>query len=104
VERESLEQRIRALEPTPAVFVSAHRQESLEALRETLRARIRNRLSQVVVRIPFADGEAIAAVYREGEVTERVDEATDVRLTARLPHGVLGRLTARDGIEIEDVA
>lgn len=103
-ERESLERRIRALEPTPAVFVSAHREESLEALRETLQARIRNRLSQVIVRIPFADGEAIAAVYREGEVTERVDEAMDVRLTARLPHGVLGRLTARGGIEIEEVA
>ena len=103
-ERESLERRIRALEPTPAVFVSAHQPESLEALRETLRARIRNRLSRVVLRIPVADGEAIAQVYREGEVTDRVDEAMDVRLTARLPHGVLGRLTARNGIEIEEVA
>ena len=58
----------------------------------------------MIVRIPFADGEAIAAVYREGEVTDRVDEAMDVRLTARLPHGVVGRLTSRAGIEVEEVA
>lgn len=103
-EREALERRIRSLESTPAVFVSAHRPDSLESLRETLRARIRNRLAQVVLRIPVADGEAIAAVYREGEVMERVDDAMDVCITARLPHGVVGRLTARDGIEVEEVA
>ncbi|MGB0543608.1 MAG: GTPase HflX [Longimicrobiales bacterium] len=104
VERESLQRRIRALETTPAVFVSAHQADSLEALKETLRARIRNRLASVTVRIPYADGEAIAAVYREGEVVHRVDEAMDVRLTARLPRGVVGRLASRAGIEIEEVA
>ena len=103
-ERESLKQRIRSLEPTPAVFVSAHQPETLEALRETLRTRIRNRLSRVVIRIPVIDGQAIAAVYREGEVLDRVDEELDVCLTARLPEGVVGRLTARAGIEIEEVA
>ncbi|MCH1570679.1 MAG: GTPase HflX [Longimicrobiales bacterium] len=103
-ECESLKQRIRSLEPTPAVFVSAHQPETLEALRETLRIRIRNRLSRVVIRIPVIDGQAIAAVYREGEVLDRVDEQLDVCLTARLPEGVLGRLTARAGIEIEEVA
>ena len=84
-ERESLKQRIRSLESTPAVFVSAHQPETLEALKETLRARIRNRLARVAIRIPVMDGEAIATVYREGEVIDRVDEALDVRLTARLP-------------------
>lgn len=102
-ERESLKQRIRSLESTPAVFVSAHQPETLEALKETLRARIRNRLARVLIRIPVMDGEAIATVYREGEVIDRVDEALDVRLTARLPEGVLGRLTAREGIEIGGV-
>ena len=102
-ERESLKQRIRSLESTPAVFVSAHQPETLEALKETLRARIRNRLARVAIRIPVMDGEAIATVYREGEVIDRVDEALDVRLTARLPEGVLGRLTAREGIEIGGV-
>ena len=83
---------------------AGHQADSLEALKETLRARIRNRLASVTVRIPYADGEAIAAVYREGEVVHRVDEAMDVRLTARLPRGVVGRLASRAGIEIEEVA
>ncbi len=102
-ERESLERRIRALEPTPSVFVSALQLASLEPLVETLRTRVRNRRSEVTLRIPCADGEAIAAVYREGEVTRRVDEETDVHLTARLPLSVLGRLSQRGGIEIEDL-
>ena len=33
-----------------------------EALRDTLRARVRGRLAHVVVRVPVADGEAIAAL------------------------------------------
>lgn len=103
-EQESLTRRIRSLESTPAVFVSALQPESLEALRETLRARVRGRLAEVVVRIPFADGEAIATVYREGEVTERTDEQQGVSLTARLPRSLVGRLGERDGVVIEEVA
>lgn len=100
----SLRQRIRALEPTPAVFVSAHQPETLDALRETLRARVQARLAHVVVRVPVADGEAIAALYREGEVTERVDGEGRVSLTARIPHGLLGRLAIRDGVSVDEVA
>jgi GTP-binding protein HflX len=101
---ESLRLRVRALEPTPAVFVSAHDPPTLEALRETLRARVQSRLSHVVMGIPFADGEAIATVYREGEVMARSDETDHVSLTARIPQGVLGRLKAREGIVVEEVA
>ena len=101
-EHDALEGRIRALEPTPAVFVSAHRSGSLESLQETLRARIRNRLASVVISIPVVDGEAIATVYREGEVINRSDKALHVYLTARLPHPVLGQLAARDGVKIEE--
>ena len=104
VERDALERRTRALEPTPAVFVSAHELESLESLKETLRARMRQRLTSVVISIPVVDGEAIATVYREGEVVGRADQALDVHLTARLPHRVLGKLTTRDGVKIVEVA
>lgn len=103
-EQEGLMQRIRSLESTPAVFVSALQPESLEALRATLRARVRGRLAEVVIRIPFEDGETIATVYREGEVTERTDEPLGVSLTARLPRGLVGRLEERDGVVIEEVA
>jgi len=101
---ESLRLRVRALEPTPAVFVSAHDQATLESLRETLRARVQSRLSRVVMSIPFADGEALATVYREGEVMARSDEVDHVSLTARIPLGVLGRLKTREGIVVEEEA
>ena len=98
-----LRQRVRALEPTPAVFVSALDPESLEALRETLRARAQACLAHVVVRVPVTDGEAIAAVYREGDVTERVDGSMTVSLTARLPKELLGRLAQRSGVTVDGV-
>jgi GTP-binding protein HflX len=103
-EVEGLRQRVRALEPVPAVFVSAHVPETLEALRATLRARVRGRLSQVTLSIPVADGEAIATVYREGEVVSRSDDRLHVSITARVPPGVLGRLSGREGVVIEEVA
>ncbi len=102
-EEEALRTRIRALEPTPAVFVSAHDVETLGVLRDTLRARAQNRFARVVVRIPVADGRTIAALYREGEVIERVDDRMEVALTVRIPSELLGRLAARAGITIEEV-
>lgn len=102
-EEEALRIRIRALEPTPAVFVSAHDVETLGVLRDTLRARAQNRFARVVVRIPVADGRTIAALYREGEVIERVDDRMEVALTVRIPSELLGRLAARAGITIEEV-
>jgi GTP-binding protein HflX len=99
---ESLTRRVRALESTPAVFLSAHRPETLEELRATLRARVRGRLARVVLNIPAADGEAIATVYREGEVVSRTDESLTVSLTARMPAGVLGRLSGRKGVVVEE--
>ncbi|MCH7991784.1 MAG: 50S ribosome-binding GTPase [Gemmatimonadetes bacterium] len=102
-EEEALRMRIRALEPTPAVFVSAHDVETLGVLRDTLRARAQNRFTRVVVRIPVADGRTIAALYREGEVIERVDDRMEVALTVRVPSELLGRLATRAGITIEEV-
>jgi GTP-binding protein HflX len=103
-EEEALQERIRALEDTPAVFVSAHDPDTLGALKDTIRARVRGRLASVVVRIPVADGETIATLYREGEVTDRVDESMEVALTARISRVLLGRLQGRAGISIEEVA
>jgi GTP-binding protein HflX len=102
-EEEALRDRIRALEPLPAVFVSAFDQGSLDALRETLRARLLARLAHVVVEIPVADGEAIASLYREGEVVDRVDADLTVSLTARIPVALAGRLSQRAGVTVADV-
>jgi len=103
-EEDALRQRIRAFEPTPSVFVSAHDEATLGALRETLRARLQARLAHVVVHVPASDGEAIASLYREGEVVRRVDEEGNVALTARVPAALLGRLSGRVGVRVEDVA
>jgi GTP-binding protein HflX len=103
-EEEALRDRIRALEPIPAVFVSAFDPATLDALRDTIRARVLGRLSHVVVRLPAGDGEAIASLYREGEVVARVDENGSVALTARIPTALRGRLSQREGVTIEEVA
>jgi GTP-binding protein HflX len=103
-EEEALRDRIRALEPVPAVFVSALSPESLDALRDTLRARVVSRLAHVRVRVPVVDGETIAQLYREGEVVERVDNQVDVEIIARVPVALLGRLSQREGITVEEVA
>lgn len=100
-EEETLRARIRALEPTPAVFVSAHDDATLGALKETLVARIRARLEEVVVRVPVEDGQAIAAIYREAEIIDRADENTGVLITARIPAPLLGRLRSREGVYVE---
>lgn len=103
-EEEALRGRIRALEPHPAVFVSALRTESLDPLKETLRARMRARLAHVVVTVPVTDGESLAAMYREGEVLSRADEEGVVVVTARLPDALRGRLEARSHVRVEDMA
>ncbi|MCG6956345.1 MAG: GTPase HflX [Gemmatimonadetes bacterium] len=103
-EEEALRDRVRALEPRPAVFVSALHPASLEALRDTLRARTRARLTQVEVRLPAADGEMLAALYREGEVLHRADEDGTVLVTVRLPPAVVGRLRSDARVDVREVA
>jgi GTP-binding protein HflX len=103
-EEESLRQRMRALEATPSVFVSAHDDSTLHPLRETLCARVRSRLMEVRVRVPVADGETMAELYRVGEVLERVDENMEVLIKARVPGLFLGRLTDREGVVVEDLS
>jgi GTP-binding protein HflX len=103
-EEEALQARIAGIESDTAVFVSAHEEGSLDVLRDTLRARVQARLAHVVVDLPSTDGEAIAALYREGEVVARADEDSRVMLTAWVPRAVLGRIAARSGVRVESVA
>ncbi|MCH2465129.1 MAG: GTPase HflX [Gemmatimonadetes bacterium] len=100
-EEEALRRRIRAIEPTPAVFVSARDERTLGSLRETLGARVRARWVEVVVHIPVSDGRMISALYREAEILERVDNNMTVSVTARIPPAFLGRLQGYPGVRIE---
>ena len=103
-EEEALRARVRAFHGSPALFVSALHERTLDALKETLKARLRQSLREVRVDLPVRDGEALAAIYREGEVLAREDRGTVIGLTARLPAALLGRLRQREGIRILDVA
>lgn len=101
-EEEALLSRIRSLEPHPAVFVSALETEAMEPVRETIRARMQSRLAAVIVRIPVADGQALASLYQGGEVVTRTDENGVVVVSARIPHALRGRLERRAGIEFQE--
>jgi len=79
---EAVQERVRALESRPALFVSALRPETLQPIKDTLKARMRARLDHVRVELPARDGEALASLYREGEVLEREDEGQTIRVRA----------------------
>lgn len=102
-EEEGLRSRVRSLEPGAAVFVSAHQPPSLEALRETLKARIRSRLAHVLVRFPVSDGEVLAVLHREGEVLSREEENGSMAVAVRISRTLLGRLEGRPGTEIRSL-
>jgi len=97
---------LRSVQPLEQLdeVVSALDLDSLEPLRETLKARMRARLSRVRVRLPSRDGEALATLYREGEVLERTDEGRSITVIVRLPSPALGRIRGREGIEVEAVS
>ena len=102
-EEQALQERVKAL-GIEALFVSAVNPQSLGPLREALKERLRARLQAVRVDLPAMDGEALAAIYREGEVLSRQDRDSVVELTARVPPSLLGRLRQRVGIRIQHVA
>ena len=100
-EEEMLRRRIRTIEPTPAVFVSARDESTLIALRETLAARIRAKLVEVVAHIPVSNGRMISRIYEEAEILNRVDENMTVSITARVSPAFLGRLKGCPDICLE---
>lgn len=101
-EEEALRGRTRALEDTPSVFVSALEEDGLQSLLDALRVRVRARFPRVRMELPVADGEMLAAVHREGEVLDSQTEGEIIRLTARLPEALLGRIRQQAGVVVEE--
>jgi GTP-binding protein HflX len=99
-EEEALRERVRALESTPAVFLSALQTETLASLKDTLLARSRARLEKVMVRLPLEDGEGLATLYREGEVISATPQGNEMEVEARIPAAVLGRVRNRPGVTL----
>jgi len=100
-EEESLRARAAAHFERPVVLSSTVEPHGLDELRAALLVQLRAQRPEVRISIPVADGEALAAVYRDGEVLGREDREAQVVLVARLPVAALGRLRGRNGIQIE---
>jgi GTPase len=86
------------------VFTSAMEADGLAELKQVLLEQLRKQRPEVRLEIPYADGEALATVYREGEVLRRDEDGGNIGIVARLPLATLGRLrnrgivvTGRDG-------
>ncbi len=101
-EESALRTRARAIFPQPALFSSTVEPDGLGELRERLVAEYRAAHPRVHLRIPAIDGEALAAIYREGEVLQREEHDSAIDLIARLPQPALGRLRRRAGIMVFD--
>ena len=101
-EEEALRDRVRAFTETAAVFVSAVEEGGLEPLVEAIRARVRHRYPRVEVDLPAADGELLASLHREGEVLDQKGNGARIRITARIPEALLGRLRQEPGVEVTE--
>jgi GTP-binding protein HflX len=83
-----------------SVFVSAVAEDGLEPLRRALLAASRRSQLVTELRIPAADGKALAEVHRSGEVLEQRSDGAELILRARLDAASLGRLR-RNGVKVD---
>jgi GTPase len=92
--------RASALYPERAVYASAVEAKGLDALRQFLLDELRELRPEVHLVIPASDGEALATVYRDGEVVSREDRDGSIDVVVRLPLAALGRWQRRAGVEV----
>jgi GTP-binding protein HflX len=83
--------RLRHLLPG-ALFVSANSGEGLDTLREHLATQLPRPLLEVEVLVPYARGELVARVHREGEVLTERHTADGTQLHARVNGDLAGAL------------
>jgi GTP-binding protein HflX len=102
-EGDALRERVRAVETSPAVFVSAHEPETLKALTDTLKARIRSQMKELHLHLPASEGELLAALYREGEVISREDKGVTIEVTALVPEALVGKIRRWSGVRVMEV-
>jgi GTP-binding protein HflX len=77
-----------------AVAVSAATGEGLDELRSAIAAALRPGTETVTLRIPHADGGALAVCYERGRVLTRDDADGHVEVRVSLPSKVAGTLTS----------
>ncbi|HUF13610.1 MAG TPA: GTPase HflX [Longimicrobiales bacterium] len=103
-EEKALRQRALAVYGEEVVLASAIEEGGLAELRERLRREATAQRPEVHLRLSAGDGEALATIYREGEVLGTRQEDTTIDVHARLPRAALGRLSRRAGVEIVGAA
>jgi GTP-binding protein HflX len=99
-EESRLRDDVRALYPQSSVFISAVESGGLKELEARLIEELHSQRPEVHIVIPAIDGEALASVYRDGEVLKREEKGSSIDLVVRLPIPALGRLQRREGVEI----
>jgi GTP-binding protein HflX len=99
-EESALQDRVSTDFAQPAVFSSTVEEGGLDELRGRILDEIRNQRPEIEILIPAADGEALATIYREGEVLRREESEMTISLLARVPRPTLGRIRRRPGIEV----
>lgn len=102
-EEDALRERIRAFDPTPAVFVSAVEEGGLEPLLEAIRARVRAGYPRVELVLPPGEGELLAEIHREGEVLEMRHNGLSLLVSARIPTALVGKLRQAEGVRLEEL-
>jgi GTP-binding protein HflX len=70
------------------VAISARTGEGVEALLTRLDEALRPQVARLTLRIPYADGPALAACYERGRVLSRRDEPEGIRLEVEVPRRV----------------
>ncbi|HLU24638.1 MAG TPA: GTPase HflX [Longimicrobiales bacterium] len=103
-EEAALRARVEAIAPVPPVFSSTVEPGGMDELRRRLQEELAAARPQVHLRIPVVDGEALAALYREGEVVHMAEVGAEFDVVARLPRAALGRLSRRAGVQVVGAA
>ncbi|MBI3031186.1 MAG: GTPase HflX [Candidatus Rokubacteria bacterium] len=84
----------RLSQESEGIPVSALTGAGLRGLLAALEGALRPQVGQVTLRIPYADGPALALCYRRGRVFRREDGEAGVLLDVALPRPLLGQMAA----------
>lgn len=89
---------IREQEVTAAVFVSAHRESSLEILKTAMRSHLQGSFRHMSLRMRAGDGETLAILHESGEILNQEYDGQYTSLEVRISQKLAGRLLKSDDI------
>ncbi len=82
------------------LYTSAFVPATLESLKSALRTRMQARLQRVYVQLPVSEGRVLAALYAEGEVLSRREEAGTVRIEVQASPALIGRMSGLASVRV----